>query len=103
MELTIPGFAPPGRMPLWWAVFHQTPDVPDVLVEGKEMIYLTWFFHNLPFNPAAITQTDINEYVSHYSAPGGMRAGLSTIELSHRTQFKIRTILRLSLQCLCWH
>ena len=38
-------------------------------------MYLSWFFHNLAFNPAAITQTDINEYVTHYSAPGGMRAG----------------------------
>jgi pimeloyl-ACP methyl ester carboxylesterase len=44
-------------------------------VQGKEMMYLSWFFHNLPFNPAAITQADINEFVSHYSAPGGMRAG----------------------------
>ena len=75
MELTIPGFAPAGRMPLWWAVFHQTPDVSEALVEGKESMYLSWFFHNLVFNPAAIKQTDINEYVSHYSAPGGMRAG----------------------------
>jgi pimeloyl-ACP methyl ester carboxylesterase len=75
MELTIPSFAPAGRMPLWWAVFHQTPDVPEALVQGNEMTYLSWFFHNLPFNPDAITQTDINEYVSHYSAPGGMRVG----------------------------
>src|ERR671919_1128793 len=75
MELTIPGFAPPGRPPLWWGIFHQTPDVPEALVQGKELIYLSWFFQNLAFNPAAITQADINEYVSHYSAPGGMRAG----------------------------
>jgi pimeloyl-ACP methyl ester carboxylesterase len=39
------------------------------------MMYLSWFYHNLANNPAAITQEDINEYVSHYSAPGGMRAG----------------------------
>jgi len=38
-------------------------------------MYLSWFYHNLANNPAAITQEDINEYVSHYSAPGGMRAG----------------------------
>jgi pimeloyl-ACP methyl ester carboxylesterase len=75
MELTIPGFAPPGRPPLWWGIFHQTPDVPEALVQGKELIYLSWFLHNLAFNPAAITQADINEYVSHYAAPGGMRAG----------------------------
>ena len=75
MELTIPGFAPPGRMPIWWGIFHQTPDVPEALVQGKEMEYLSWFYHNLAYNPAAITQADIKEYVSHYSAPGGMRAG----------------------------
>jgi alpha-beta hydrolase superfamily lysophospholipase len=51
MELTIPGFAPAGRMPLWWVIFHQTPDVPEALVQGKEMMYLSWFFHNLAYNP----------------------------------------------------
>jgi pimeloyl-ACP methyl ester carboxylesterase len=39
------------------------------------MEYLSWFYQNLAYNPAAITQEDINEYVSKYSAPGGMRAG----------------------------
>jgi hypothetical protein len=47
----------------------------EALVQGKELIYLPWFLHNLSFNPTAITQADIGEYVSHYSAPGGMRAG----------------------------
>jgi len=75
MELTIPGFLPPGRMPIWWAIFHQIPDVPEALVDGKEMMYLSWFFHSLTFNPSAITQDDISVYVSHYSAPGGLRAG----------------------------
>ena len=70
IESPIPGFFPPGRPPTWHIIFQQTPDVPEALVQGKEMMYLSWFFHNLPFNPAAITQTDINEYVSHYSAPG---------------------------------
>ena len=78
MELTFPGYVPPpppsgaGR---WWVSFHQTPDVPEVLVQGKEQEYLTWFYKELAYNPSAITQTDIDEFVSHYSAPGGMRAG----------------------------
>ena len=75
MDLTIPGFEPPGMMPIWWRSFHQTPDVPEALVQGKEMMYLSWFYRNLAYNPSALTQTDINEFVSHYSAPGGMRAG----------------------------
>jgi hypothetical protein len=45
------------------------------LCRVKRWSILSWFFQNLAFNPAAITQADINEYVSHYSAPGGMRAG----------------------------
>jgi pimeloyl-ACP methyl ester carboxylesterase len=75
MDFTLPGFGPAGKMPPWWSIFHQTPDVPEALVQGKELMYLSWFYHNLAYNPAAITQADINEFVSHYSAPGGMRAG----------------------------
>ena len=75
MDLTIPGFEPPGMMPIWWRSFHQTPDIPEALVQGKEMMYLSWFYRNLAYNPSAITQKDINEFVSHYSAPGGMHAG----------------------------
>jgi pimeloyl-ACP methyl ester carboxylesterase len=39
------------------------------------MEYLSWHYRGLALNPTAITQEAINEYVSHYSAPGGMRAG----------------------------
>ena len=84
MDFTIPGFAPPGppRPGLWWPSFHQTPDLPEALVQGKELMYLSWFYHNLAYNPAAITQADINEFVSHYSAPGGMRAGFEYYRLT---------------------
>ena len=44
MDVPPAGFAPPGRPPIWWAIFHQTPDVPEALVQGKEMIYLSWFY-----------------------------------------------------------
>jgi pimeloyl-ACP methyl ester carboxylesterase len=74
-EAPIPGFTPPGRVPPWWIPFHQVPDVPEALVQDKEMTYLSWMYQNLAYNPAAITQEAINEYVSKYSAPGGMRAG----------------------------
>jgi pimeloyl-ACP methyl ester carboxylesterase len=74
-EAPVPGFVPPGRPPLWWIPFHQTPDLPEALVKGNEMTYLSWFYQNLAYDPAAITQTAIDEYVSKYSAPGGMRAG----------------------------
>ena len=74
-EAPIVGLTPPGKTPVWWFFFHQVPDLPEALVNGKETEYLSWFYHNLAYNPAAITLDAINEYVSHYSAPGGMRAG----------------------------
>src|ERR671919_1192858 len=79
MDVPPPGFFPPpqvnGGPPLWWIIFHQTPDVPEALTQGKEREYLSWHYQNLAYNRAAITQEAINEYVSKYSAPGGMRAG----------------------------
>ena len=76
LEVPPPGPSFPSGTPApWWVIFHQTPDVPEALVQSKEMEYLSWHYQNLAYNPAAITQAAINEYVSHYSAPGGMRAG----------------------------
>jgi len=78
MELTFPGYTPPsipGNPGRWWVAFHQVPDMPEALVQGKESEYLSYFFKGLAYNPSAITQSDIDEFVSHYSAPGGMRAG----------------------------
>jgi hypothetical protein len=37
----------------------------------KICVTASWFYHNLlAYNPAAITPDDINEFASHYSAPG---------------------------------
>ena len=38
-------------------------------------IILGIFYNNEAYNSVAITQADINEYVSHYAAPGGIIAG----------------------------
>jgi pimeloyl-ACP methyl ester carboxylesterase len=79
IDVPPPGFFRPpqvnGGPPLWWILLHQIRDVPEALVQGKEREYLSWHFQHLAYNPAAITQDAIDEYVSHYSAPGGMRAG----------------------------
>jgi pimeloyl-ACP methyl ester carboxylesterase len=75
LDVPILGFFPAGTEDCcWWFSFHQTPDVPEALTAGKEREYLSWFYR-LAYNPDAITEADIDEYVSHYSAPGGMRAG----------------------------
>jgi pimeloyl-ACP methyl ester carboxylesterase len=73
--LDVPPLPPPGFEDCcWWFRFHQTPDIPEMLTAGKEREYLSWFYR-YAYNPEAITQADIDKYVSKYSASGGMRAG----------------------------
>jgi pimeloyl-ACP methyl ester carboxylesterase len=59
----------------WWFAFHRTLDLPEALVAGNEREYLSWFYRQLAYNPYSISEEDIDEYVRHYSAPGGMRSG----------------------------
>jgi len=75
LDVPLAGFSPPGlENCCWWFSFHQTPDIPEALTAGKEREYLSWFYR-FAYNPEAITEDDIDKYVSRYSALGGMRAG----------------------------
>jgi pimeloyl-ACP methyl ester carboxylesterase len=75
LDVPIPGIGPGENITgLWWVQFHMVRDIPEMLVNGHERGYLTWFY-KYTCNPAAITKEDVDEYVNHYSDPGGMRAG----------------------------
>jgi len=81
-EFLLPGFGLEEAMDVahggyWHFAFHMTPDIPEALVTGKERLYLSLFYKGLAYNPAAITEADIDEYVRCYSAPGGLRGGFS--------------------------
>jgi pimeloyl-ACP methyl ester carboxylesterase len=60
---------------IWHVAFHSVRDLPEALINGRERIYLSWFYRTAAYNPAAINEADIDEYVRCYSAPGAMRAG----------------------------
>ncbi|HEX5187214.1 MAG TPA: alpha/beta hydrolase [Nitrososphaeraceae archaeon] len=49
-------------------------DLPEKLIEGKEDIYLNWFY-DWTYNQSAITSDAREEYIKQYSKPGAMRAG----------------------------
>jgi pimeloyl-ACP methyl ester carboxylesterase len=80
-KLVVMNFVFPGSLSKervsepWWFAFHRTPDLPEALVAGHEREYLSWFYRQLAYNPYSINEEDIDEYVRHYSAPGGMRSG----------------------------
>jgi pimeloyl-ACP methyl ester carboxylesterase len=79
LDVGIPGKSTERAFPfrsggVWHMQFHNVRDLPEALVAGRERIYLTWFYRTA-YNPTAISEADIDEYVRCYSAPGAMRAG----------------------------
>lgn len=80
MEFWLPGFGLEEGMDvakggLWHFGFHMASEIPEMLTAGREREYLSAIAYNWRHNPTAITDADIDEYVRHYSAPGGMHAG----------------------------
>jgi pimeloyl-ACP methyl ester carboxylesterase len=77
LDVTIPGIGPDisqgGRR--WHHAFHMTPDLPELLVQGREREYLSWFYREFSWQRDAIGEADVDEYVRCYSRPGALRAG----------------------------
>jgi pimeloyl-ACP methyl ester carboxylesterase len=65
-------FSPNG---IWHFSFHAIRDLPEKLIDGKEDVYLNWFYDHYSYNQSAITSEDREEYIKQYSKPGAMRAG----------------------------
>lgn len=79
LDTGVPGdgsgtFSQQGRR--WHHAFHQTLDLPEALIAGREHIYLGWFYRHYGFRPDAIGPEDIQEYLRTYQQPGTLRAGL---------------------------
>ncbi len=62
---------------LWHFSFHSVPDMPELLVSGREKQYLKHFYDRLAMNPAAFTEADLDFYATQYAAPGAMRAAFN--------------------------
>jgi pimeloyl-ACP methyl ester carboxylesterase len=60
---------------VWHYHFHQAPDLPEALTQGREALYLERYYHDMAVDPFAIDADAFETYVRFYSQPGGMRAG----------------------------
>jgi len=61
----------------WHHAFHQTPELPETLIQGREEIYLGWFYRNYGYRPNAISDEAIAEYLRTYTQPGALQAGFN--------------------------
>jgi len=85
MDAGIPGITLPDALPTapdrawrtWHFAFHSLPDLPEMLIAGRELKYLDWFLRRKTANPETFSDADIAEYLRVFVKDGGMRAGLA--------------------------
>ncbi|KAK8219640.1 hypothetical protein M8818_000614 [Zalaria obscura] len=58
-------------------LFQAVPDLPVALVTGRESIYIKHFFDKISYNTGAISDADVEHYVTAYSQPGALRCAFA--------------------------
>lgn len=84
---------------VWHFTFHWQIDLPELLVQGKERIYLKHFYDRLSCNPTAITKEDLDVYEHVFSQPGAMRAGFDVYRAFHQDADENRALLQKEGKC----
>ncbi len=85
MDAGIPGITLPDALSIapdrawrtWHFAFHAIPDLPEMLIAGRERAYLDWFLRRKTANPETFSDADIVEYLRVFVKDGGLRAGLA--------------------------
>jgi len=82
-ETLLPGLAAPERDPSlalddgrtgWHFGFFSVPNLPELLLAGRERPFWTYFARRQMWDPSALTDGDIDEIVHSVEQPGGTRA-----------------------------
>jgi len=82
---------------LWHMAFQSVPDLPELLIAGKERTYLRWFFEHFAYDPSSITDADLDEYTSAITQVGALRAGLTVYQEFFTTAAQVAEHARNSL------
>lgn len=62
----------------WHIPFFWIPDLPELLITGKERAFWEFWIKAETWDPSAISDDVLSEWVQHLSAPGGLRGVLET-------------------------
>jgi pimeloyl-ACP methyl ester carboxylesterase len=88
----------PGGNFLWHMGFQSVPDLPELLIAGKEKPYLRWFFEHFAYDPGAITAADLDVYVDAISQVGALRAGLAVYQDFFTTADQVAALAKTPLE-----
>lgn len=111
-EMVMPGFGimegamvpGAGGNFLWHMGFQSVPDIPFALIQGREDIYLRWFFQQYAYDPSAVSQHDADEYVRAMQHVGALRAGLEYYKsyFTSAQQNELHKQHKLTIPVLAW-
>lgn len=81
-ELALPGLGLEEAMDVarggrWHFGFFMTPEVPELLITGKEEAFFGWWFRALGHNPAAWDPDRITTFVRAYRGAAALHAGFA--------------------------
>jgi len=60
----------------WHLTMHMHVDITRMLVEGREEQYLRHFFRDFAYHPAAMPESEVQQYITQMRSPGTLRGGL---------------------------
>jgi pimeloyl-ACP methyl ester carboxylesterase len=73
--LDYPGYTDP-QVAYWHLGMHMNVDITQFLVEGREEPYLRHFFRDFAYNPSAMPESEVQQYITQMRQPGNLRGGL---------------------------
>lgn len=98
LDAPLPGIEPweeiKANPALWHFAFHQTPELPEKLVAGRQFIYFREFFNRLALNRQAVPDADVMHYARAYAALRQLQAGLEFYRRAYPTSEKFNAAER---------
>ncbi len=85
LDAGVPGVTLPDVLPTapdkawktWHFAFHTVTDLPELLIAGRERMYVSWLLRRKAADPTTFTEADLDEYGRIICSDGGLRAGLA--------------------------
>lgn len=106
VDVPLPGLEPWKKVEadprLWHFRFHQTPNLPEALVAGRQEIYFRDFVDRVSLHKERTTAEDVRHFARSYGPPEKLRAGFdlyrafptdSAFNLSRHEQLDVPIVL----------
>jgi pimeloyl-ACP methyl ester carboxylesterase len=83
MDAALPGLIPPmapssvSTIKTWHFGFNALPELPELLVTGRERAFVSWLFRHKSFTPTSVPEDVVEAYARAYAAPGRLTAGFA--------------------------